>query len=101
MRPDDGVPIVTAGINSSTQIKREFICEFLGETFFFKSSLFAEPSDERLALVYINPDVIVMTTEDQGSVVRRPISANPGLNLKPGFLISLFKCLFQNISLFF
>lgn len=97
MRPDDDVPIVTAGINSLTQIKREFICEFLGETFFFKSSLFAEPSDERLALVYINPDVIVMTTEDQGSVV----SANPGLNLKPGFLISLFKCLFQNISLFF
>lgn len=98
MRPDDDVPIVTAGINSSTQIKREFICEFLGETFFFfKSSLFAEPSDERLALVYINPDVIVMTTEDQGSVV----SANPGLKLKPGFLISLFKCLFQNISLFF
>lgn len=35
MRPDDDVPIVTAGINSSTQIKREFICEFLGETFFF------------------------------------------------------------------
>lgn len=69
----------------------------LVKLFFFKSSLFAEPSDERLALVYINPDVIVMTTEDQGSVV----SANPGLNLKPGFLISLFKCLFQNISLFF
>ena len=42
---------------------------------FFKSSLFAEPSDERLALVYINPDLIFMTTEDQGSVV----SANPGL----------------------
>ena len=35
-----------------------------------------------------------------GLVVRRSISANPGLNLYPGFRISLFKCLFGIIISF-
>ena len=34
----------------------------------------------------------------QGPVVRRPISANPGLNFNLNFFIPLFKCLFRIVS---
>ena len=33
-----------------------------------------------------------------GPVVRRPISANPGLNFNLNFFIPLFKCLFRIVS---
>lgn len=31
---------------------------------------------------------------DHDSLVQRPISANPRINLNPGFIITLFKSLF-------
>ena len=34
---------------------------------------------------------------DQGTVVQRPISRNPGLNFNPAFFISLFKSLLGKI----
>ena len=34
---------------------------------------------------------------DQGPVVQRPISSNPGLNFNPAFFISLFKSLLGKI----
>ena len=36
-----------------------------------------------------------------GPVVRRPISANSGVNFNPGFFIPLWSRLFEIISLFF
>ena len=37
---------------------------------------------------------LIIQTRVQGSVVWRPISANPSLNLNQAFFISMFKCLF-------
>ena len=37
----------------------------------------------------------------QGPVVRRPISANPGLNFNPGLFFFLSKAFFGQFSLFF
>ena len=38
-----------------------------------------------------------MATKDQGPVVQRLISANPGLNCNPAFFISLFKSILGKI----
>ena len=43
---------------------------------------------------------MIVQSDHLGLVVRRSISANPGLNLYPGFRISLFKCLFGIIISF-
>ena len=46
--------------------------------------------------------VFVEEIKDQGSVLRRPISANPGLNFNLGFYFSLFKsCLRIIFSIYF
>ena len=43
---------------------------------------------------------MIVYSDHLGLVVRRSIGANPGLNLYPGFCISLFKCLFGIIFSF-
>ena len=47
--------------------------------------------------IYYIPQVATFDKcDNQGPVVQRPISANPGLNFNPGFLFLLFINIFQD-----